>query len=852
MRRRRYCISLELTPTRTATATKTEREQAELLISVLKREAERGYDNGAVVGGFDGLWHQFAAIEDAVRELRPVKGQRYASLLPHERRAWHNAVVKWRATRERATRSDTAANTQRSDAAGADSRQSDYPTAPRLPKGSGIDTRLADLKHIHHRSRKTLELLGLTTVRDALRHYPLRHIDYSVRTPILQLMPGVEATVVGEVTSTRHNRHMRPPGASTTIRDGSGALRVSWFNMPFMADRWKVGDRVVFSGLVGEYKGKPTMTNPEYDDLTMAGREVDRGLIHAGTLVPVYPLVDGTNQRSVRGAIFQVLEIGLESVRDALPDDIRTAHELATVQQAIRHLHAPRSRADLVAARRRMAFDECLYNQLAALRRRDQWKRGATGALVEPNMAAVESFIANLNFTLTGDQQDTLSTVLADIKSGEPMTRLIQGEVGSGKTVVAVTAMLSVVKGREPKQATLMAPTEVLAEQHFLNLINDLECSPAFGVPAPIYESQRINVGDHGEDLRPLRIGLLTGSLSERAKSAVREACANGQVEIVVGTHALLQESVEFQDLALVVVDEQQRFGTEQRATLTRRTPRPHLIAMSATPIPRTLHMVLYGDMDVSELKTLPHGRTRIATQWLRTPMEQAAAFANMREEITEGQQCFVVCPLIEPSDALDAAPAVEVYAQLRNGEFADYNVDLLHGRMSLTEKQEAMERFRNGATQVLVSTTVIEVGVDVPNATVMMVMSADRFGMSQLHQLRGRVGRGEHPGTCYLVADPESDTAKERIEALVRSSDGFALAAKDLEMRGPGRNLASEQSGWSGWKFANFTDLELIAEARAAAEHILREDPQMQSAKYRDLRRSMSRVIVDVPSEFA
>ena len=834
---------------RSAPSAKSAREQADLLINVLQREADRGYDNGAVVGGFDEMWQQFPGIQDEVRDLRPIKGQRYAMLLPHQRRAWHTAVANWHTARERTNPSATPGG---SDTSNASPNQPDPSTTQRLPKGSGIDTRVADLKHIHHRSRAALQQLGITTVRDALRHYPVRHIDYSIRTPIRQLMPGVEATVIGEVTGSRHNRHMRPPGASTTIKDGTGVLRVSWFNMPYMADRWKVGDRVVFSGPVGEYNGRPTMTNPEYDDLTASGNEVGRGLIHAGTLVPVYPLVEGTNQRSVRSAIFQILEIGIDSIRDALPDDIRSAHELDTARQAVRHLHAPRSWTELAAGRRRMAFDECLYNQLAALRRRAEWKLGATGTSIDPNRDAVKSYITNLKFTLTDDQQKTLNALLADIKSGEPMARLIQGEVGSGKTVVAIAAMLSVVVGREPKQAALMAPTEVLAEQHFLNLMNDLECTPAFGVRAPIYESQRVSVSDRGGDPRRLRIGLLTGSLSERAKSTVREACANGQVDIVVGTHALLQESVDFRDLALVVVDEQQRFGTEQRATLTRRTPRPHLIAMSATPIPRTLHMVMYGDMDVSELKTLPHGRTRIATHWIRTPMEQATAFVRMREEIHAGQQCFVVCPLIEPSESLEAASALDIYEQLRTGEFADHRVDLLHGRMTLPEKQNAMEQFRSGETQVLVSTTVIEVGVDVPNATVMMVMSADRFGMSQLHQLRGRVGRGEQPGTCYLVADPESDAAKDRIDALVRLSDGFALATKDLEMRGPGRNLAREQSGWTGWKFAKFTDLELIREARAAAEHILKEDPHMSSAKYRDLRRSMSRVIVDAPSEFA
>lgn len=820
------------------------REQIRLLASMMAREAERGYDNGAVIGGFDLLWQRLPDIEEPVRALRPMAGQRYSNLLPKERRSWHSAVQKWTATRQTGRAEPDGAT---ADVAGGESVRD--ARIDRLPKGSGIDTRIEDLAGLHHSSRSALEKLGLKTVRDVLQHYPIRHIDYSVRTPISQLMPGVDATVIGDVVESRRNIHVRPHSATVRIRDDTGMLRVSWFNMPFMADRWQVGDRVVLSGQVGEFRGRATMSNPEYDDITVAGKEVGRKLIHAGTLVPVYPLTEGVNQRAVRNGIFKVLEVGIHSVRDALPEDVRLDHELVSASDAIMSVHVPRDRYQLARGTRRMAFDECLYNQIAALRRRSRWRKDAVGTRVKPNLDAAKSFVDSLDFNLTDDQQTALKTILRDISSGEPMARLLQGEVGSGKTVVAVAAILSAVVGASPNQAALMAPTEVLAEQHFINLINGLECTPLFGSRGPVYEAQRISVG---ADLRPLRAGLLTGSLSERAKGSVQYDIRNGRVDIVVGTHALLQESVDFRKLALVVVDEQQRFGTEQRAVLTRRVPRPHLIAMSATPIPRTLHMAMYGDMDVSELTTLPHGRKTIATYSVQTPMDEAAAFGHLRQEVRDGRQAFVVCPLIDPSESVESASATATFARLKSGELADLNVDLLHGRMTLSEKQDAMERFRIGESQVMVSTTVIEVGVDVPNATVMIVMSADRFGMSQLHQLRGRVGRGEHPGTCYLVTDGQSEHSNERITALVNSSDGFALATKDLQMRGPGRNLASQQSGWSGWKFAKFTDLDLIREARHAAEDILRQDPSMNSAKYRDLRRSISRAGVNAESELA
>ena len=827
--------------------------QAELLLTVLGREAERGFDNGTVLGGFDEMWGELPDIESAVRSLGPMNGRRYSALLPDERRKWRAALLRNRKRGGGDSRPSPRAKSGVAQVPQGNGVGDDGGDRRRLPRGSGIDTRIADLTQLHHRTRWALEQLGLRTVRDALRYYPTRHIDYSSRTPVTQLMSGVEATVIGDVIESRRNDFTRPPSAVTRIRDGSGVLRVTWFNMPFMANRWSVGDRVVFSGMVGEFHGRPTMTNPEYDDLTVSGREVDRGLVHAGTLVPIYALREGLNQRTVRSGIIQTLEVGLPAVRDAMPDDIREAHGLVTISDAIRRIHTPRDHRELAVGRRRMAFDECLYNQIAALRRRAEWRRGTVGSSVKPSRGAAEAFVAGLDFELTSDQRTALDAVLNDMESGVPMVRLIQGEVGSGKTVVAIAAMLSVVvqPGSASAQAAFLAPTEVLAEQHFLNLVNGLDCVPAFGTGGSIYESESVAVGN-GADGRRLRVAMLTGSLSGRNRRDVVGACAAGDVDIVVGTHALLQESVEFRSLALVVVDEQQRFGTEQRATLTKRTPRPHLIAMSATPIPRTQHMALYGEMDVSELTTLPHGRSRIATYRVESPMDAAAAFAKMRGEVERGRQCFVVCPLIEPSDDLEVDSAIETYERLRVEQFAGFKVGLLHGRMPIAEKQQVMERFRLGATQMLVSTTIIEVGLDVPNATAMMVMSAERFGMSQLHQLRGRVGRGEHPGVCYLVGSSESESANERLEALVASSDGFALAMADLEMRGPGKNLASAQSGWTGWRFARFTDLDLILEARSTASDILRQDRDMSSAKFRDLRRSMSRVIVDPPSEFA
>ena len=465
-----------------------------------------------------------------------------------------------------------------------------------------------------------------------------------------------------------------------------------------------------------------------------------------------------------------------------------------------------------------------------------------------PDRGPVDEFVSSLGFELTSDQRESVETILSDIGSGYPMARLLQGEVGSGKTVVAIAAMLS-ASGANGMQSAMMAPTEVLAEQHFIGMLEQLGCQHALSVHGPVYESSLHRVERRN---RNLRVGLLTGSLTPRERRTIHAVCADGEVDLVVGTHALLSEGVDFDNLAMVVVDEQQRFGTEQRAVLTSRSPRPHMLAMSATPIPRTLHMTMYGEMELSTLRAMPHGRKDIETRWAQRPFEVAEAYTTIRSEVSAGRQAFVVCPLIDPSENVGGTSAVEEHERLRRDEFPDLNVGLLHGRMSLAEKQTVMESFREREIDVLVATPVIEVGVDIPNATVMMIMTAEHFGMSQLHQIRGRVGRGEHKSVCFLVSDAETEIAQARLQAVVENLDGFELAQKDLEIRGPGRNLAEVQSGWSGWRFARFDDLELLGKARSVAEQILKEDFDLREPKHRVLRREAVRIIGGAVSRFS
>ena len=825
--------------------------QTTTLINVLKLEAKHGFNNSAVMGGgLDAMLRNLGGIAGRVRNLPPMDGRRYAVLSPEERRAW--ATVAYRTLNPRRARSDrtdtgTAAFESRSE----DQRSRMKRERPRPPAkpAVGLDAPVASLRFLHQSARNAFATLGLKTLRDVLWHFPLRMIDYTQQSNIVDLIPGEEATIVGDVDSSETNRFGGSKGsARVRIRDGTGFLSITFFNMPYMASRWQSGDRIVVSGKVSEYQGLPTMENPEYDDVTRGGRNNERGFVHAGALVPVYPLSAGLNQRTVRNGVMQCLDNGLRFIDEPLSDDMLAEHRLMKLSDAIEGMHRPLSERQRWDSMRRLAFDEFLYNQIASIRRRTRWRSSVAAVQIEPDRELVNDFISSLGFELTSDQRESVDTILSDVGSGYPMARLLQGEVGSGKTVVAIAAMLS-VSGANGAQSAMMAPTEVLAEQHFMGMLEQLKCQDVLSLHGPVYESRlhRIKSRD-----RNLRVGLLAGSLTPREKRTMHAMCAEGEVDLVVGTHALLSEGVDFDELGLVVVDEQQRFGTEQRAVLTNRTPRPHMLAMSATPIPRTLHMTMYGEMELSTLRVMPHGRKEITTRWAQAPFEVAESYGTIRSEVRNGRQAFVVCPLIDPSESVSGASAVLEHERLRRDEFPDLSVGLLHGRMNLAEKQAVMGSFRNREIDVLVATPVIEVGVDVPNATVMLIMTAEHFGMSQLHQIRGRVGRGEHPGVCVLVSDADGDVAQARLQAVVDSSDGFELARRDLEIRGPGRNLAEVQSGWSGWRFARFDDLELLSKARSVGEGILDADFDLKRSENRVLRREALRVIGGQVSRFA
>ncbi|MYA60220.1 MAG: ATP-dependent DNA helicase RecG, partial [Chloroflexi bacterium] len=795
--------------------------QTRTLLNVLNLEAKYGFNNSAVVGGgLDGMWPNLDRVSGLVRNLAPMNGRRYASMSQVERRTWSNAAMR------------RLGGSDRESASVASKPRQPRLTSPEVPhknrsqssvrRALGLETPVDTLSFLHPATKRALDALELRKTRDVLWHFPLRLIDYTKRTSIVDLIPDEEATVEGEVVSSETNRFSGRGGlARVRIRDGTGFLTITWFNMPYMAARWQNGDRIVVSGKVGDFRGRPTMENPEYDDVTRGGKNNQRGFIHAGALVPVYPLSAGLNQRTVRNGVMQCLDNGLRFVEETLSEETRRANDLMSLQDAIEAMHRPMTERQHWRAIRRLAFDEFLYNQIAAIRRRTRWRDSVTAVGLEPDRALVHEFVSSLGFDLTPDQSESVDTIIGDMGSDFPMARLLQGEVGSGKTVVAIAAMLS-ASGVNGKQSAMMAPTEVLAEQHFLSMLEQLKCREELSGYGPVYESPSYRVESRD---RYLRIGLLTGSLGQREKRVVQSMCAEGELDLVVGTHALLQEAVDFDELALVVVDEQQRFGTEQRAVLTSRSPRPHMLAMSATPIPRTLHMTMYGEMELSTLRAMPRGRTPIETRWAQTPFDVTEAYSTIRNEVHQGRQAFVVCPLIEPSENVRGASALVEFDRLSREEFPDLNVGLLHGRMNLAEKQSVMDAFRNEEIDVLVATPVIEVGVDVPNATVMLIMTADHFGLSQLHQIRGRVGRGRHKSTCFLISDTGSEIARARLQAVVENLDGFELARKDLEIRGPGRNLAEVQSGWSGWRFARFDDFETLGRARSTTEDLLTND---------------------------
>ena len=690
-----------------------------------------------------------------------------------------------------------------------------------------------DLRGVGPKTATALAAVGVASVLDLLLYYPRRYLDRTATATIRDLAEGEQATVLVEVkrVTARRTRNRRSL-VQVSVGDGTASMGITFFNQPWRERQLRPGMQALVYGKLERYQGNRQMTNPVVD---LVG---DR----TGRIIPVYPQSEKANLMSwdVAKLMDEVLERA-GTFADPLDDDVRRQLDLVDRTAAFVGIHAPESMAEAGSARRRLVFDELLRVQLELVRRKRELERTTTGiehvvagldAGAAVSGSLVATFLDRLPYELTGAQRRAVRELAVDLAGPHPMHRLLQGDVGAGKTVVALIAMLVAVQGGH--QGALMAPTEVLAEQHHAGIVALLD---GLDVPDGVEGSLFADAGLR----RPLQAALLTNRTGAAERRRIAAGLADGSIDIVVGTHALIQDGVAMASLGLVVIDEQHRFGVEQRAALRDKGTGdavPDVLVMTATPIPRTAAMTVYGDLDVSVLDELPPGRTPIETTWARGPLDEEAVWADVRAEVAAGRQAYVVTPLIEESDKLQVASAQETFDRLTgpDGELAGLRVGLLHGRLGAADKEQTMALFRSGSLDVLVATTVIEVGVDVPNATVMVILDADRFGIAQLHQLRGRVGRGAAASRCHLVADPTTDDgelraeAEARLQALVDSTDGFVLAEVDLDLRGEGTLMGERQKGRNDLRLASLRrDREWVGRARDVAFAIVDADPALE-----------------------
>ncbi len=798
----------------------------------IKLEIERGFDNRAVVGGLDRIldWWELEARNEGLAEvlvqfinarLRDYSRLSADSRLELLRGLWTRLQREaGAAPLPELFRQPTAvpgkpplpglAAPARPSEEPSDSEELDFsassrrgkPVAALIEAPTALDAPVSVLSGVGPRYAQTLGKMGMHTLRDMLYYFPRRYDDYSQLKPINRLTFGDVVTVIGTVQnySARKIRSGKQI-VEAIIHDGTAAMRLVWFN-PYVARRLHGGLQISVSGKVEQYLGRPVMSNPEWEP-------IDQQMLSTNRIAPVYPLSGQITQQWLRKIMNNVVSHWAPRVTDHLPPETCQQAGLLELQKALMQIHFPDSHNLLQSARYRLAFDEIFLLQLGLLQQKSAWQERSARVIEAPE-EWFQQQIERLPFALTGAQQRALESLRQDLRSGRPMNRLLQGDVGSGKTIVAALAIAIV--GQAGSQSALMAPTGILAEQHYRSLQRIL-CSP-------------------GGPFKPEQVRLLTGATPEAEKNEIRQQLEQGDVRLLIGTHALIEDPVTFSDLQLVIIDEQHRFGVEQRAALRSKGNNPHLLVMTATPIPRSLALTIYGDLDLSIIDEMPPGRQEVAT-YVLTPRERERAYRLIRSQVEAGRQAFVIYPLVEEGENGESQAAVEGQAYLQSEVFPNFKVGLLHGRLSPAEKEDAMQRFLANETHILVSTSVVEVGVDVPNATVMLIEGANRFGLAQLHQFRGRVGRGHEKSYCLLVAEKPEDIENQRLQAMATTNDGFKLAEMDLEQRGAGDFLGTRQSGFGELQLASLTNLKLIENAQKLALTIFEEDPGLQHPKH-------------------
>ena len=655
-----------------------------------------------------------------------------------------------------------------------------------------LDSPVTAIKSIGPEKSRKLSRLGILTVKDLIEQFPRDYEDRSQVVPISEIKLNEENTFRGRVRGIPEDMRVKNLRiVRARIEDSTGGILAVWYNQPYMKKAFKEGAEYIFTGKAVRKYNNIEIQSPEFEIVSKGS------ILSGGRIVPVYSSTSGISQKMLRSIIKDTLDYAGNQIHDFIPTSIRKKYKLCDRNYAVSNIHFPESNESFFIARRRLVFEELFMLQTALLKMKSSVNKGKSG-IVFKNINCAKEILNALPFELTDAQKKVMREIVKDIKSGKSMNRLVQGDVGSGKPAVAlVTAFIAIRNGY---QSALMAPTEVLAGQHYEFISKIL-------------------------DSLGIKTVLLTGSLKKKEKEKALELIKSGEAKMVIGTHAVIQENVEFQKLGMVITDEQHRFGVRQRGTLSEKGENPHVLVMTATPIPRTLALILYGDLDISIIDHLPPGRQKIDTLSVNSSYHEII-YSFIRKEVDRGRQVYIICPMIDENDKLDVQDVTTYTEKLKNEIFSDYSVECMHGKIKPQKKQEIMEEFAKNNINILVSTTVIEVGINVPNATIMMIENAERFGLAQLHQLRGRVGRGSEKSYCILVCDSKSKVAKERMNMMTKSSDGFEISEMDLKLRGPGEFFGTRQHGLPEMKIANlYKDMNILKEAQKASLELMNMD---------------------------